>query len=447
MADAHDHGWPVLGLLGALALVGCDRAPLDVWLSLPPPEGAATLVLGVPERSSARVFVADVSGGLDQVQLNLDPRGRDDAPLQAAYFAPSPKAAKLSTGWLSAPQPNALRRSLAEGLDALLPAPSAIYAAQLDAPARWVPTEQLAPAIGAFKVEVPDVTCPKEGSPRLNAVIEVGYLWSVPLDDTHVLFRGDDAALYVVTTPSGEVQPAMVANNYTSGDRRDGWVYLGDNRGRVWRGEADPLTGIKDPQALGAPLGWGVAVLSARAADDVFALLGNGELHSFDGQTWGRVDTLSDPGLRMVHIGPGEVLVTSDSPGVIYNATRDRVRADDGVDAGILSVAYVPEIGVLGGTSDGELLIREDGRWRTLGGTPYGWWMIDIAPHEGGVAFLLASGTVAGFQPGVGDCGDLFNSRFVSRGRLTPQRDGLLMLAKLADVSQTQAVLLESLGE
>ncbi len=62
------------------------------------------------------------------------------------------------------------------------------------------------------------------------------------------------------------------------------------------------------------------------------------------------------------------------------------------------------------------------------------------------MVFLLASGTVGGYRQDIGHCQDLFNSRFISRGSLVPQEGGLLMLTKLADVSQTQAVLLEPLS-
>ena len=432
-----------------VALCACDSEPLNLWLGLPPATdaaGAATLVIGAPERSGARIFVADLRDGPSELNLNLQRQPDDDA-LEAAYFTTTIDEAGLKEGWIANPQPNSSRRPLAVATDSLLSRPAASFRARIvGEPAEWLPTDQLSAAIAGYEVEIPEATCERLEGPRLNDVIDVGFLWSVKLSAQLVLLKGDAPGYYIVTTPSGDVQLANAARAYTCGTYEEGWVYLGDGSGRVWRGQSHPTDILEAPQQLGEALGRPITAISARGADDLFAVTNGGAVHHFDGEVWTLVDTAQDASNRITHIGPGEALLTSQTPGVVLHVDTDRVRVEAVADAGILSLATVPGIGVLCGTSDGELLRREDGQWRKLGDTRYGWFVIAMVPYEGDVVFLLASGTVGGYRQDIGHCQDLFNSRFISRGSLVPQEGGLLMLTKLADVSQTQAVLLEPLS-
>ncbi len=435
--------------LALVALCACDSEPLNLWLGLPPATeaaGAATLVIGAPERSGARVFIADLRDGPSELNLNLQRQPDDDA-LEAAYFTTTIDEAGLEEGWIANPQPNSTRRPLAVATDSLLSRPAASFRARIvGEPAEWLPTDQLSAAIAGYEVEIPETTCERLEGPRLNDIIGVGYLWSVQLSSQLVLLRGDDLGYYIVTTPSGDVQLANAARAYTAGTYDEGWVYLGDGAGRIWRGQSHPTDILEAPQQLGEALGRPITAISARGAEDLFAVTNGGEVHHFDGEDWTLVETVQNTSNRMIHIGPSEALLTSQTPGMVLHVTTDRVRVEAVANAGILSLADVPEIGVLCGTSDGELMRREDGQWRTLGDTRYGWFVISIVPYQGEVVFLLASGTVGGYRRDIGHCQDLFNSRFISRGGLIPQEEGLLMLTKVADVSQTQAVLLEPLS-
>lgn len=436
--------------LALVVLCACDAAPLDVWLGLPPTteaEGAATLVIGAPERSGARIFVADLRDGPSELNLNLQRQPDDDA-LEAAYFTTTVDQAGLTEGWIANPLPNSTRRPLAVATDSVLSRPAASFRASLqDDPAQWVATNQLSAVIASYEVEVPEVTCDRLEGPRLNTIIDAGLLWSVKLSPQLALLRGDDLGYYTVRTPSGEVQLTNPAQSYTTGTYHDDWVYLGDSSGRVWRGRGDATEVLQDPQQLGEALNRSIRALSARGEDDVFATTNVGDVHHFDGEAWTLIDRVQDPGNRMTHIGPGEALLTSRTPGIVFHLTNDRIRVEAVADAGILSLANVPNIGVLCGTSDGELLRREDGAWRKLGEMRYGWFIIDLVPYDGSVVFLLASGTVGGYRQDLGHCPDLFNSTFVSIGKLVPQDSGLLMLSKVAEISQTQAILLEPLSD
>ncbi|CAN0569411.1 unnamed protein product, partial [Laminaria digitata] len=116
--------------------------------------------------------------------------------------------------------------------DSLLSRPAASFRARIvGEPAEWLPTDQLSAAIAGYEVEIPEKTCERLEGPRLNDVIDVGFLWSVKLSAQLVLLKGDDLGYYIVTTPSGDVQLANAARGYTSGTYDEGWVYLGDGSG------------------------------------------------------------------------------------------------------------------------------------------------------------------------------------------------------------------------
>lgn len=439
--------WTHAGIAAGLCtlLMACT-APLDVWLDLPPSEGAASLLIAVPDGDALEIFLADTQQGLDGVQLSLHPRSMDERPIEAAYFQAPLESVDLQAGWQSPANPLNPTRRLTGGQEAAFDKPLHSFVAELGESAQWQASAGLSAQIGSYEVRRPLPRCRGVHAPRVTKTIDTSIAWAVAVSTTQVLMGAYDRRTFILTTPTGELSEISINAPFTAAVFDDGWAYLGDANGQLWRLRGAPEGGLIDRVSLGEPLGETINAISAKGPADIFVRLRGGHLHHYDGISWQLAGSATNVGYRMVHAGPQEALITADAVGIVYNVTRSEMKAESVGPVGVLSLAWVPELGVLAGTSDGELLQR-DGlwSWRLLGDKRYGWWLTDIAPHAGGVAFVLASGTIGGFHKDVGHCEDLFISAYVRDGRLIPQQDGLLFVGDLPGFDKTQATLLEPL--
>ncbi len=422
--------------------MGCGDVPLDLWLGLPPPQGASSLLIGVPEADTVEIFVADTQGGIDDIQVNLRPRLLSDPAIEAAYFSRSLDAAGLQPGWQTPANPSKPIRTLTGGPEAAFETPQATFSALLGDAGRWLPSDELSARIANYEIFRPEARCRGVHTPRIAREIEIGVTWAVPLSPNVVLLSAADGH-YLLATPSGDVQKVVVNAPFTAGVFHEGWAYLGDANGQLWRVRGDPTLGLMQQTMLGEALGQGIVTLSSNGPNDIFVLAADGAIHHFDGTMWRRSGTASNIAKRMIHIAPQQALITADAVGIIYEVTPDHVQAETVGPVGVLSLANLAVMGVLAGTSDGELLQRDKGVWNILGDKRYGWWLTDIVPYEGGAAFVLASGTVGGFHEDVGHCEDLFTSAYVRDGRLVVQQDGLLFIGEVPGAGRTQIALLE----
>lgn len=427
-----------------LALAGCGAEILDVWLPLPEPEGAQTMLVGVPERSSARVYVGPAED-LERFDLALESRGPDDGPIEVAFFERAADSGLVTPGWQT-PATGRPGRPLALGDDALLGSPTRSFRADLfDAPARWTPTEGLSNLVAGFEVGVDPPTCPTLHSPDVTLKVDLELAWASALSDTLVLVADTAGGLRIFSSADGALTEVDPAHSYVRADYHDGWAYLADSEGQVWRGQADPVTVLDVARPLGDPLPRRVVALAAGGPEDVFALVAGGEVLHFDGQAWSSVGRGMNVRSRMRWVGPQRALLFADAPNVVYVATPEGLAQETIEGTGILSGTWTPEFGVVVGTSDGELIQEVEGGWRKLGDARAGWWVVDVAPFGQGVAKLLASGTVSGHQVGIGDCGDQYVLHIITVGTLIPQAGGLLIVAKKADLPTTDFALLEPL--
>jgi hypothetical protein len=420
-----------LAALCMVACMGCGGGAVDAFLGLPPPGGAQTVLVGFQERSSVRVYLGDLAAEPGLV-LPLGTRRADDPPLSLAYFDARLADARLTPGWQAAAE-GAGGAPLVDGAGALLGAPAAVFEADLGAePAAWVSAQRLDPALAAFSVVPEAKGCAPFGAPRFVARVPLAIRWGVALGPTAALLASGEGD-YVRVDVEGHATPVTPDAPYSAGVLRDGVLYLGTEWGEVLRATPDPLTLVQGPATLGAPRPGLVRAVAAGAADDVFALIAGGELHHFDGlgwSSWGQVDDLAG-GLEW--IGPQEALLTSERPELVYRAAEGRLRPEAVEGVGVLALAHVAGLGTLGGTSDGELLLRAEGAWRGLGTPRLGWWTVDVLPRPDGALYMLASGSVEGYSRADGFCPDLFAGRIVTSGFLLGLGQDVLHVARLPD--------------
>ncbi|MCB9645101.1 MAG: hypothetical protein H6730_00660 [Deltaproteobacteria bacterium] len=430
--------------LASLALSGCGDGVLDAFLSLPPSEGAATVVVGVTERSTTRVYVGDLTSD-DALTLTLGVRSADDAPVGLAYFTRTTAGAGLTPGWQDAVAPGQSAPALAEGGDAVLGGPLAVFETDLNAdPPAWVRVERLAPEVSTFRPAEVHFMCPTFAPPRFTRQLPLAAAWGVALSDT-VALLGSLNQQYALVSRDGTFAMINPAIAYTAGVVVDGSLYLGTWNGRVIRGEPDPEAVVRNEATLGDTLYFPVRGLAVGAADDIFALLSTGDVHHFDGvawTSWGQADDLAG---ELTWIGPSEALLTSDRAELVYHAVQGGLRPETVEGVGVLSVAHVPGVGTLGGTSDGDILLRDASGWRGIGSPRYGWWALDILPRPGGAMFLLASGWVGSYGQEEGFCGDLFYGRTITKGRLVAVGDEILWVGRLPDQQLTDVFWLPAL--
>lgn len=437
-----------LGLFGLLSLACGAAEPTDVWLGLPEAGAAKTLLIGVPERSSARVYLHDLEASPEGWRLEIGARDPDEAPLELAYFTRALDEVGLREGWQNAPAAGVIGAPLALGPDALLgPARAVFEARPTEEELEWRAADALSSVVGGYEVERPNPRCQALYAPNVSTEIPFAASWAIALTPTLVLV-GDPrpgAMPRLLDSTTGQLRTLTGTISYSAGVTKDGVLYLGDRRGQVWTGQADPYTALSAPRPLGGDLPGVIRGVAAGGPDDVFVITNQSVAHHFDGEAWTELGEAPDARLPIEWVGPGEALLMTDTPGIVYHLTPDEVRPERIAESGVLSAEVVPGLGVLAGTSDGDVLRREAAGWGKLGDRRYGWWVVDIVPWTGGAAFLLASGTVGGYQPGIGHCEDLYNTRLISRGWLVPQQGGLLLIGKLANVDRSQVVLLEPL--
>ena len=431
-------------VLCMVTCTGCDGGVVDAILTLPPPGAARTVLVGAEERAGARVYLGDLEAEAGLV-LPLGARRADAGPVALAYFAPALAPLGLSPGWQQEAGPGVEASPVAEGADALLGAPEAVFEADLGAePPRWVAADRLAPALAAFRVAAAPSRCAAFEAARFSLQVPMAVRWAVPLGADAALLAGTEGRFGRVGA-DGAFAFVIPPDPLESGVAKDGALYLGTADGRVLRAAPDPVDLVAEVTPLGASLPAAVVAVAAGAADDVFALLGTGALHHFDGQAWREWGAATDLAGGLEWIGPQEALLTSSRPELVHRAVEGRLRAEAVEGVGILALGHVAGLGTLGGTSDGELVLRDAGGWRSLGSPRFGWWAVDILPRPAGALYMLASGSVAGYTTSGGFCPDLFSGRILSSGVLLPMGQDVLHVARLPDQDVSELTWLPGL--
>ncbi|MCB9645100.1 MAG: hypothetical protein H6730_00655 [Deltaproteobacteria bacterium] len=428
----------------ALALAGCGGEVLDAFLSLPPTEGAATVVVGVTEGGTTRVYVGDLTSD-EGLTLPLGVRSADDSPVGLAYFARTVAQAGLTPGWQLAAEPGIAAPALAEGEDAVLGAPSAVFETDLLAdPPGWLRVERLAAEVSTFRPANVDYVCPVFGPPVLNEELPLATSWGVALSPSVVLL-GTPSYEYVRVSRDGTIEPFSPDRLYTAGVQVDGRLYVGTASGEVLRGLPDPESVVRDEAPVGATLHVPVVSLAVGADDDIFAFLSDRSVRHFDGVAWSEWGRAADIAGSIAWIAPGEAVITSNTLEIVYHAAQGSLQVERVVGAGVLRVAHVPDVGTLGGTSEGDVLRRDEGVWRVLGSLLPEWWVLDILPQADGALLLSANGPVGRYTVARGICPELFRARVGMRGRLIPVGDEVLVVELLASQLETALVWLPAL--
>jgi hypothetical protein len=158
---------------------------------------------------------------------------------------------------------------------------------------------------------------------------------------------------------------------------------------------ATPVQGLPPGAFVGA------VAASSGPATEVFWADILGRIFRYDGSAFTLIGSTPAPATLMISSAPGEAFAIEPSdPKTIFHITT-RVQAEQLEVARVISLASIAGVGVLAGSNDGALYLRDQGgQWSTLGSDRLGYWVLGAAPSKDAVIMLLSSGSLGAYQHG-----------------------------------------------
>lgn len=263
----------------------------------------------------------------------------------------------------------------------------------------------------------------------------------LPVDETHVLVGLETVTLLATSSVATPVPRRQLANAFTprSAVATGGAIWMVDGRGwifraeqrlplrfeRVFYDEEDPAYDFSSAAEIGGEAdekGVGLFVVGrgSGVADPkpVFQLEASG---------WRELGRIPDYDGQPLSIGPGRAFLRSDEVGFLYVLGDGRIEVERFGSTALDSLARIEDYGVLGGTVDGDLLLRAQAEeWRRLPGKELGWWVTAMAPYTGGMMAFFASGTTVQYYGNI-PCTDQAYRGVVNFGALQQLGEGMLL--------------------
>lgn len=388
-------------MLTLLGVVACGPSRTDLFLALPRPEGAKSLVVGEAGPNRVALFGADLE---DPFHLELEPA--EGATLWAVGLS-----ARLADFGIS---PGPLAEAEADSFGVRDGGIVRAYRAAVDADrsiAEWIETSDVERRVLDFSIERSLPPCAT--FTQVEAFHLPGSLtFAVPLDGERALLGTNQLAIYVVSSASADPIPST--GTIRSAFRDGATVYFGDYFGEVYRAaigsietrELATTSPISDLAILTG--GGGKMIAVSRLGDAAF----------YDGSAWIDLPSL-DVGTERVKAawGSDEGFYWIRGTNRITRVSAAGEPTTETLEVAVFSISNLGDGGVVLGTGDGSFLSRQGGAWATVGGN-FGWWGLDSEPYLDGFFFLLASGAVGQYRPNRPLCADQPVLGFINDGQI-----------------------------
>ena len=267
--------------------------------------------------------------------------------------------------------------------------------------------------------------------------------YAVPITDEEVLVGLDEIDLVATATSVRPLSFPGLRTVLSVHRSRQGWWLIedGGRRGptRLYRTatirspEPEPIPAPPNPRWVGGDRGADgspEALFLVTGTEGAERVEVHRRLESGDWRRLGESVRVLEP---PVGVAPGRALLRVDRPGRVDLVSEDGVSIESTGAIGLHSLAWVPGLGAIGGTAEGDIVWRQDaGLWGRLPGTDFGWWMESLSSFREGFVGLLASGTIIQYV-GRLPCSDLSVRATLATGAVVPLGSSGLILAAAID--------------
>ncbi len=387
---------PLLGLAALSGVAGCG--PGVARVDTPTLTGAASLVIGVERDARVELHAIDLDAGEPALRLEVESLG--DYALYAVVYQETLADLGLTAGPIPvvADEPS---KPLEAGLHE--------YVVSKDAdgrPVTWALAESRPSWLASARVRGAPSPCTRFAVVPFDAVpmaaITNEWTFAAAAGDRVVAGTGF-GELYHVDAQGHAVlleQPDQgLLRPTASAAQPDGTLWIGDELGRLWRGAVDAEPKTWTLVSALTPVG-GIDFMDVAPDGSevlVLARFGTVAVYTPRTDTWRVVrDVIADEELGtqrragVVWLGPDDYLAGFSSSKQAVRMRGNAVEYEDlNARAGITSMRRVPGVGIVAGTGEGELFVRESARWLPLPDSGSRLWVL-------GTAAFGASGLVFG---------------------------------------------------
>lgn len=386
-------------LLAVLLAAACG-SERTLFVPLPPSDSAKSIVAALKTDNALAVGAADLDEreGLARVKLPIEELGA--GALYALLYDVPLRELGLSRGDVPA---------AAEGEEGFyLAAPGDIFRSKYlgGVVDPWDRSAELDPALAEFRVRgtaPPGRECARFEEIRISIPTKSHATYLFTASATVVVAGFEDGTAYELeVTGAKPIRTTTSAPHHSAHFVGPGEVWLAGEGGRVAR--ASTLAELP-PAPSGDRIDW----LSGSGPNEpleLYALGEKGGLDRFENNVW---TSLIAPGASdwrrdLTVIAPGEAIAVGVANGVVRvkKGVVEQERVEGGVS--LMAAAFVPGLGALAGSIDGDVLQEKDGVWSVFGDSPLALPITQITAYGEGFVAAGGGGYFVQYHPAVGYC-------------------------------------------
>lgn len=395
----------LLAALLALTSAGCEHRR---YLEPPPLGDAQAMVVAIDGQG---VTAVDLVKGMGAIELAA-PTGEERGLVEVLLYASSLEALGLSVGLIPPPAPGEEPRGL--------PQSAVVYEQALEVDDGWITNSTVSEALAAFRWGFEAISPCYPFQTEMEVLpTRTGLSFAVPAWHYAALVSSGRRFWIVEahqTTPLTLEGPTALYPTAATLDPDDGVFIVASANGALYSGRIEGSvlslatfgSSTPGPTAMASGSNAGRREIFAVTVDpdqtrSTFGRFFDGQwttLHQFDELT------LSEEYAGLVRLGPGAAIagrvvapeVVRWSNGTLLTETPA------GSTVGIASLAEIPGLGILAGTSLGSILQNNGDRWLPLVDTDSDFSITALAPFEDGFLFSISTGAFGYFTPAHGVC-------------------------------------------